>query len=91
MKKIRRILALAGVILLVIMYLVTLFCAIFDTSNGMFMFKASVICTILVPILLWGYTVIYRLARGRTEQELQDTLRNLTAEKEQKNQSVSEN
>ncbi len=51
----------------------------------MFMFKASVTCTILVPILLWGYTVIYRLAKGKNEKELQETLRKMEDENNQKN------
>lgn len=72
-------LALAGAVLLVLLYLATLFCALFDASSGMVLFKASAICTILVPILLWGYTVIYRLAKGKTEEELTDTLRQLDA------------
>lgn len=77
MKRIRRIIAIIGVVLLAVMYLVTLLCAIFDVSNGMVMFRASVTCTILVPILLWGYTVIYRLAKGKNEQELEEELRHL--------------
>ena len=77
MKQIRRILAILGIVLLVSMYLITLFCAVFDTGNDMAMFKASVTCTILVPILIWGYTVIYRLAKGRQEKELQETLRQM--------------
>ncbi len=83
MKQIRRILAILGIVLLVSMYLITLFCAVFDTGNDMAMFKASVTCTILVPILIWGYTVIYRLAKGRQEKELQETLRQMEKEKNQ--------
>lgn len=82
MKQIRRILAILGIVLLVTMYLLTLLCAIFDTGSGMMLFRASVTCTILVPILLWGYTVIYRLAKGRNEKELQETLRRMEDEKD---------
>lgn len=90
MKQIRRILAILGIVLLVTMYLLTLLCAIFDTGNGMTLFKASVTCTVLVPILLWGYTVIYRLAKGRNEKELQETLRRMEDEKDKdgKNKGV---
>ena len=75
MKQMKRILAIIGIVFLVI----------FDTGNDMFMFKASVTCTILVPILLWGYTVIYRLAKGKNEKELQETLRKMEDENHQKN------
>ena len=85
MKQMKRILAIIGIVLLVTMYFITLLCAIFDTGNDMFMFKASVTCTILVPILLWGYTVIYRLAKGKNEKELQETLRKMEDENHQKN------
>lgn len=85
MKQLKRILAIIGIVLLVAMYFITLLCAIFDTRNEMFMFKASVTCTILVPILLWGYTVIYRLAKGKNEKELQETLRKMEDENHKKN------
>lgn len=65
MKHVKRILAVIGIVLLVTMYLVTLFSAIFDTGSSMALFRASVICTVLVPILLWGYLVIYRLAKEK--------------------------
>ncbi|MDE7312452.1 MAG: hypothetical protein K2N87_12665 [Eubacterium sp.] len=80
MKRIKRLLAVIGIVLLALMYLITLLCAIFDVSSGMFLFRACVTCTILVPILLWGYTVIYRLAKGKHEQELEETLRQLDKE-----------
>ncbi|MDE6888219.1 MAG: hypothetical protein K2P45_06190 [Eubacterium sp.] len=81
MKQIKRILALLGVALLVILYLATLLCAFFDTSSTMVLFRISVTCTVLLPILLWGYTVIYRLAKGRHEKELEEALRQMEAEK----------
>ena len=71
MKRIRQILAIAGVALLVFMYLATLFCAIFDKSSGLVFFKASIVCTVLVPVLLWGYTLIYRLAKGDSEEKIE--------------------
>lgn len=73
MKKIKQILAMAGVILLVTMYLSTLVCALFDTGDTMFLFRASVLCTVLVPVLLWGYTVIYRLSKGNQETPQHET------------------
>ena len=81
MKRIKRILAVIGIALLVLMYLVTLLSAIFDMGSSMALFRASVICTILVPILLWGYMVIYRIAKGKDEKELQDTLQRMEDEK----------
>jgi len=66
MKQIRRILAILGIVLLVSMYLITLFCAVFDTGNDMAMFKASVTCTILVPILIPLFTDWPKAGRKRS-------------------------
>ena len=52
MSKTKRILALLGVILLAALYLSTLFFAIFDSPNTMWLFKASIAATILLPVLL---------------------------------------
>ena len=46
MSKTKRILALLGVILLAALYLSTLFFAIFDSPNTMWLFKASIAATI---------------------------------------------
>ena len=63
MKKVKRILALVGVILLLAMYGSTLFFAITDNSDSMGMFKASIVATIIIPVLLWAYTFIFKLVK----------------------------
>lgn len=63
MNKIKRILALVGVILLLALYGSTLFFAIFDNSDTMMMFKASIAATIIVPVVLWTYTLVYKLVK----------------------------
>ena len=62
MKKVKRILALCGVILLVLMYASTLIFAFIDRSKSMGLLKASLACTILVPVLIYAYTLFYRLS-----------------------------
>lgn len=64
MKRSKRILALAGVVLLVLMYVSTLIFAFIDHTKSMGFLKASIACTILVPVLLYAYTMFYRLSRG---------------------------
>lgn len=61
MKKIKQILAVAGIVLLVILYLSTLVCAITDNTGTMRMFKASIFATVVIPVLIWAYTFIYKL------------------------------
>ena len=67
MKKVRQILAILGVIILVALYLLTLFAALFDSSDTMQFFFASVVATVIIPALLWAYTFIYRLIKKKTD------------------------
>ena len=67
MKKAKRILAWIGILLLVGMYLSTFLLTIFDKSASMGMFKASVACTILVPVMLYAYTLVYKWTKGKDE------------------------
>lgn len=68
MKKTKRILALAGVVLLVLMYVSTLVFAFIDHTRSMGFLKASIACTILVPVLLYAYTMFYRLTRQKDSE-----------------------
>lgn len=60
MKRMKRFLALLGAVLLLIMYGSTLFFAFADHSAAMGMLKASIACTIIVPVLLYAYTLVYK-------------------------------
>ena len=73
MKKVKQILALIGVILLVALYVTTLILAITDNSGTMNMFFASVVATIMIPVLIWAYTLIYRLTRGNKDSDEKST------------------
>lgn len=61
MKKTKRILAIIGVALLVALYGSTLVFAIFDHTKSLGFLKASIACTILLPVLLYAYTLIHKL------------------------------
>ena len=61
MKKTKRILAIIGVVLLVALYGSTLVFAIFDHTKSLGFLKASIACTILLPVLLYAYTLIHKL------------------------------
>ena len=69
MKKTKRILALIGVVLLVLLYLSTLFFALSGNENAMDYFKVSVYATIIVPVLIWAYTFIYKLMNGEDKND----------------------
>ena len=55
----RRIVALVGVILLALMYLLTLFFALLYNPATMLLFRASLIGTFAFPILIWIYIWMY--------------------------------
>ena len=61
MKKSKRIFALAGAVLLIILYLSTLVFAFIDTDTSTRLLKASVALTILIPVLLYAFTMVYKL------------------------------
>lgn len=53
MQRLRQILAIIGIILLVGMYVLTIFAAVFDNTKTMSYLTASIAATILVPFTLW--------------------------------------
>lgn len=65
MQKLRRILALLGVILLVGMYLVTLVFALSANPNANNLLMASIVCTVIVPCLLYGMILVTRVLDNR--------------------------
>ena len=64
MKKVKQILAIIGIVLLVSLYVITLVLALTDDPNTMNVFRASLYCTFLVPVLIWAYTFIYKLLKN---------------------------
>ena len=72
MKKDKRILALSGVVLLVAMYVATLLFALLDSPNSFVLFKASVYCTIVIPVIVYSGTLISNHARRKKEWQIDD-------------------
>lgn len=67
MKKIKRVLAIIGVILLVGMYALTLISAVIDSPYSEPLFKASVFSTFAIPVLIYGINLVYRLIKDRSK------------------------
>lgn len=61
MKKGKRILALAGVVLLAGLYLATLVSAIFTTPAAKDFFRISLLATIIIPLIIYIYMLVYHL------------------------------
>ena len=64
MKKLQRILAILGVVLLLALYASTMIFALSGSENSIGWFKASIAATIIVPVL---YMMIYRYLKNRNK------------------------
>lgn len=67
MKKLQRILALAGVVLLLALYASTLIFALSGSESSTGWFRASIAATIIVPVFLYAYMLIYRYLKNRNK------------------------
>jgi uncharacterized BrkB/YihY/UPF0761 family membrane protein len=72
MKKVKRITALIGVVLLVGLYITTLISAIFIPVATAGLFKACVFSTITVPVMLYAYILVYRVLKNRNTPNMDD-------------------
>lgn len=72
MKKIKRILAITGVILLVSLYLITLISAITASEHSSALFQASIFSTVAIPIFLYAVGLVYRLLKKHSSDMIQD-------------------
>lgn len=69
MKTLQRIFALAGAVLLAGLYIVTLVLAFMHSELAGALFRASFAFTILLPVLLYAMTLVYRLLKDRYKKE----------------------
>lgn len=74
MKKTKRILAIIGVILLIGLYLSTLFCALFAEKNLMSLLMTSIYATFVIPVLIWVYTFVYKLIKKDRNDDEEERL-----------------
>lgn len=64
MKKVKQIFAILAIVLLVGLYLSTLIFALIGSSDAMVLFKASIFSTVVIPVLIWAYSMIFRLLKN---------------------------
>ena len=69
MKKIKQILAILGILLLLGLYVTTFVMALTDNTETMLLFKASLFATFVVPVLMWAYSLVYKLARKNSDSK----------------------
>ncbi len=61
----KQVVALIGVVLLILMYIVTLVVAIVDTSASGKYFAMCMACTLIIPIIVWIYSWMYGRYSGK--------------------------
>ena len=71
MKKLKRFTALIGAILLFALYASTLVLAMIGSDASADLLRIAVVTTIVLPVLLWAYSLIYRVLKQRAEAETQ--------------------
>ena len=64
----RQMLAIAGIVILVLLYAALLFSAIFDRSETFDLFFICLFATMAVPLLLWIYIRLFDNVRRRRDE-----------------------
>lgn len=70
MKKVKRIAAMIGVILIASMYVISFVSALFASkySNGLFL--ASIFSTVAIPIMIYAFITVYKIVHKDDKPEL---------------------
>lgn len=71
--KLKRFFAITGIIVLAGMYLATLVFSLIQGEVAAALFRASLICTIVVPVFIYIYTMIFKNMRDRRDSYKTDT------------------
>ena len=71
-EKIKRILAGAGAVLLILMYISTLIFALIGSPNALKLLWASIASTIVLPVLLYGILLAFRVTKNEDEDNTKD-------------------
>lgn len=66
-RKVKQVLAIIGIVIIAALYIVTLILAIIGNENTRPFFMASIICTILVPVVLYILSWMFNLVKGQAE------------------------
>ena len=72
MKKTKRLLALIGATLLLLMYVAAFIVTILDHTSDMRYWKAAMVATVIIPVLIWAYSFVYKLIKGSDDDEKND-------------------
>lgn len=73
MKNTKRILAIAGIVILVSLYLLSLLFAILNTPLSNQLFKVSIFLTIAIPIFIYVYNMLCKVFRDKGNEVEEDS------------------
>ena len=62
----KQIFAMIGIVVLVLLYIITLLAAIFDSSATHALFASCLLATVAVPLLIWIYTWMFGKLTNRS-------------------------
>ncbi len=62
----KQIFAIVGIAVLVLLYIVTLLAAIFDSSASHALFATCLLATVAIPLLIWIYTWMFGKLTNRS-------------------------
>ncbi len=65
MKKAKRILAIIGLILIAVMYILTIIFAVSKNPHSKDWLMAAIFCTIAVPVLIYAIQLVAKVLAGR--------------------------
>ena len=55
-----------------LLYVVAFVATVLDHTSDMRYWKAAVAATIIIPVLIWAYSFVYRLLKGSDDKESDD-------------------
>ncbi|WP_313133470.1 hypothetical protein [Anaerocolumna sp.] len=71
MKNTKRVLALIGVLLLLCIPVLLVIGAFTASPDSTALFKASIFCAIVVPIMVYAYILIYRVIKKNNKEQIE--------------------
>lgn len=77
MKRLKQITALIGVIVLLGLHVSTVVLACIGSDTAMRLLRAAIYATIVLPVLLWAYSLIYKVLKRNYSPEAREELKRL--------------
>ena len=67
--KYKRPLAIAAVVLILLLYVSTIVFALMDSPLAQSLLLASLFCTVVIPAVLYGYSVMIKYTKDKSKRE----------------------